>query len=234
MLFPNLRSFIQPLRLDRVGILTASCLFIVIVGCESVDVPPGPVKPTPPAIIEPDPRVDQLLNQAELALLRQRLTTPVDDNAYLRYLQVLAIDPDNLEAEAGLARIVEIYLSWASEAIQREDFRRAENMLNKAGSVDEQNPSIQSMRQRMSFVKAQERMTLRISQSELNSRSNDLQQKLAELATIAEERRAVAKIRARTDADARWIYQQMNLATESRIRATIESGVEPSVQLNFP
>jgi hypothetical protein len=54
------------------------------------------------------------------------------------------------------------------------------------------------------------------------------------MAENTQSRETIIKIRARTDADGRWIYQQMNLGTETRLRATIHTGLPPAVQLSYP
>ena len=237
-LFPRFTIYKQIRRSKFARFSIVPILLLCLSGCQSINATrqttPDVYQAVSNAAEEQIRRIDQLLNEAEIALLRQRLTTPVDDNAYLRYLQVLAMDPSNAEAEAGISRIVEVYLSWASEAIDREDFSRATNMLNKANSVDEDNQSIVAIRQRMDAIRQQEKLFLEVNRAELSQKSSELQKKLADVAKIAESRNAVARIHAPTDAQARWIYQQMNLATERRIRATIQSGMAPGVQLNFP
>lgn len=82
------------------------------------------LEPEPGASIAPvevDPRIFSLLAKAEAAFAEDRLTTPLDDNAYLRYLQVLSIDPDSEKANQGIANIVEKYLAWSIEKFFRPD-----------------------------------------------------------------------------------------------------------------
>lgn len=208
---------------------------LLSIGCQSTKpIPDTPRNAAPPQIEANLLRIDKLLGEAEQALAKQRLTTPVDDNAYLRYLQVLAIDKNNQEAEAGIARIVETYLGWAVEAIDQFQFTRAADMLNKANSLNDAHPALETLRERITTERSRETQSFRISQQEIVRKDQNLTNRLAEIAKTSEYRRAMVRISARSDADARWIYQQMNLATESRIRATIHSGRSPSVQLIFP
>lgn len=226
--------------LHRHPIITAMfALSFILVnsGCTSTTtavaiVPPEPVRET--TLPGPNREIDQLLTAAEQALQRKRLTTPAEDNAYLRYLQILSRDPDNREAIAGIARIVETYLSWAALALERDQYARAESMLNKANSVDDQHPAIEVFRERLLDLQSQERSIIKISQSDLTNRSAQLSSQLRQIAENYAGQCSIIKIRAQTDADARWIYQQMNLGTESRLRATIQSGHPPSVQLSYP
>lgn len=192
---------------------------------------PRPEALPPPAT---EDEINQLLGLAEQALAKQRLTTPADDNAYLRYLQVLARDPDNTYALAGIARIVETYLSWAVAAIEQDSYVRAANMLTKAGSVDEAHPALKPLWSRLEAARQREKQIIKISENDLKLRSPELASQLQAIATDHVSNEVVVKIRAATDADARWIYQQLNLGTENRIRATINTGHSPSVQLSHP
>ena len=74
--------------------------------------------------------------------MESRLTTPIEDNAYYRYLQVLAIDPTNEDANTGISNIVEEYLDWSLESVANRNFRAATNYLNTARSVDDTHPNI--------------------------------------------------------------------------------------------
>jgi tetratricopeptide (TPR) repeat protein len=53
--------------------------------------------------------IGELLAQAERQLNAARLSQPEGDNAYASYRQVLALDPDNVPAQQGLARIAAHY-----------------------------------------------------------------------------------------------------------------------------
>jgi tetratricopeptide (TPR) repeat protein len=53
--------------------------------------------------------IGELLAQAERQLNAARLIQPEGDNAYASYRQVLALDPDNVPAQQGLARIAAHY-----------------------------------------------------------------------------------------------------------------------------
>ena len=46
-------------------------------------------------------RINLLLSDAFLAFQDDRLTTPIEENAYLIYMQVLSIDPENNYANLG-------------------------------------------------------------------------------------------------------------------------------------
>ena len=77
-----------------------------------------------------------LLQAGNNALRDSRLTTPDDDNAYLRYSQVLNLEPENTEALLGLSRIVDAYLELAINQANRGKLRSAKDFVSKARSVD--------------------------------------------------------------------------------------------------
>ncbi len=206
-----------------------SCTIPLVSGPSS----PAPTQSLPTQADFETHEIDQLLTLAEQALQKQRLTTPVDDNAYLRYLQVLARDPKNPYALAGIARIVETYISWAVDAMDRDLYTRAANMLTKAGSVDEDHPALKPLWTRLETAREREKSLIRISQNDLQQRTSALAEQLGDIAAGAGPN-VIVKIRAPSDADARWIYQQLNAGTESRLRATISTGLAPSVQLSHP
>lgn len=179
-------------------------------------------------------RIETLLAQAELAFGRKRLTTPLDDNAYYRYLQVLSIAPENASAQHGMQQIVETYLAWSIAAIEAGQYRRATDMLNKARSVDEQHPSIKAIEKRITRAQMSRSDTFKLDQSALSQHGDALIKELHEIGRKAERQQARVRIIATTDADGRWIYQQLNAASLNRIRATIELGSPPTILLTYP
>ena len=80
--------------------------------------------------------VERLNVLAAKALARYRLLLPEDDNAYGYYRQVLALDPDNGEAYAGLSQIVQKYGEMAENAFDKSDLVKAELYVERALSVD--------------------------------------------------------------------------------------------------
>lgn len=61
-------------------------------------------------------KVAGLLNEAKFAFAANRLTTPLNDNAFNRYQAVLFLDADNEAAKAGIGFIVERYLRFAENS----------------------------------------------------------------------------------------------------------------------
>ena len=80
--------------------------------------------------------VERLNVLAAKALARYRLLLPEDDNAYGYYRRVLALDPDNGEAYAGLSQIVQKYGEMAENSLDKNDLVKAELYVERALSVD--------------------------------------------------------------------------------------------------
>ncbi|MFQ5995544.1 MAG: protein kinase [Acidiferrobacterales bacterium] len=91
-------------------------------------------------------KISRLLAAAEADLAGGRLSTPVGDNALEGYRNVLALDPENVNAKAGLARIVDRYIGFANQATERRAFNKAEGYLDKAATVDPNSEKVASAR----------------------------------------------------------------------------------------
>ncbi|MBQ75394.1 MAG: hypothetical protein CMQ20_10290 [Gammaproteobacteria bacterium] len=205
--------------------ITLGVLFAVLTlgGCQLETIKPE-APPEPAAPVEIDPRILPLLAQAEQAFTDNRLTTPLEDNAYLRYLQVLAIDPDNDKANQGIAAIVEKYLAWSIENVYQARYKRARDFLNKARSVDETHPNIPAIENMVKSYASGRSKTYELPRKSAQMRDSKALSKLQQIAVEISKNQATATIaiEAPSDAIGRWIYQQLNEATVERVRARFE------------
>ena len=80
-------------------------------------------------------KIGELLGLARAALLRDRLTSPFDDNAYSYYQQVLALDKRNPQALAGLTDLADRYLVIAKSSLAEGNLLRAKTLLHRAQLV---------------------------------------------------------------------------------------------------
>ncbi|MDQ2075224.1 tetratricopeptide repeat protein [Marinimicrobium sp. ABcell2] len=87
-------------------------------------------------------KIGRLLAEAELALGRDRLTSPIEDNAFSRYREILSLSPEHPEALAGIERITRRYLDLTEGHLERNDLERAEVMLRRARTVQQNHPGI--------------------------------------------------------------------------------------------
>jgi tetratricopeptide (TPR) repeat protein len=208
----------------------------VLTGCRAPTAtaqPEQPAAPAQPAIPSFDPKeVLALLDQAESALQREHMTYPAQGSALGLFDRALAIDPDNVEAQRGLERIVEYYLQKAEAAAQTNQLARARSMLDRARVVDAHHPAIEPTEIQLRLLTNAKRNRLRLDRAQLADRSVELGQPLMTLGIQARDSSCRATIRVRNDAEGRWVYQQMNLAPgDARIRAEIQIGSPPLVDL---
>lgn len=197
--------------------------------------PEPPVEPPPPPdIAAPDPGETEefldLLDTAERALADDRLLTPEDDSAYLYYQQAAAMAPNHPATTRGFERIVERYLQLAQLAMEREQWSRARLMLARAEHVDRGHAGIGSVREQLEALANAERLVLRLDRSALRERTSAIASELVEFGRHARSDNARVSIRVPSDADGRWIYQQLSRAPgEKLIRGRIEIGLPPQV-----
>ncbi len=80
-------------------------------------------------------QVRLLLIHAEEDMKARRLTSPISNNAFDKYLKVLSIEQNNQEALQGIRAISDEYVKLANNAINRGDLAKAESYLNKAEAI---------------------------------------------------------------------------------------------------
>lgn len=213
---------------------------MVIAACQWLQPPPepeptpeAPTAQTPPVADTAQVKINRLLAAARAAFDANQLTTPLDNNAYFLYLQILAIDEDNSDALQGLNDIVEKYLEWAIESSNFDRFKDAIHYLNAARSIDEDHPNIAAVENLIGDLQHARRERFPVAGDALDARSESLAASLQSIGRAAAEKAAQVIIIARNDEEGRWIYQQMNGASETRIRARVEFGAPPEVRLLY-
>jgi len=80
-------------------------------------------------------RIAELLDAAQRDIADRRLTSPPGENAVAKLRDVLALDPDNVDARQGLIRVVDRYVTWANTAMDRAELDKAAGYLQRAESV---------------------------------------------------------------------------------------------------
>lgn len=212
---------------------------IVLGGCQLQAIAPNDVpvvdatgRPSP-VVAENNERILELLEQARSALEDNRLTTPVDDNAYLRYLQVLAITPDQPDALLGIAAVVDRYLSWAIDDIYAGYYTRAGDYINKAASVDENHPNLAATRRLLARYRDGTTDSYAFDRRTIENSPDTLTGEFTHIAMEINEKDADVVIEAPTDAIGRWLYQQLNEVLEARVRARFELTNRVRVHLHY-
>lgn len=203
----------------------------IALGACSVITPSTTPLPTVPNAIDWD-RVEYFLNRAEVALDKGQLDTPNDDNAFAWYQRVLEIAPDQPDATYGLERIVERYIARAMEAIAREAWLVARAELDFAEQIDRGSAGILVLRRQIKLLENARRWSLDLPADEVRRRSRFASLKLKNFSPTARAPNARVMIRAGSDADGRWMYEQLNDGPgQRRIRGEIEIGSPPQVRV---
>lgn len=103
-------------------------------------------KPVTEAIQKTGPgkaeRIEELLTLATADIKAWRLTRPEDNNAYGKYQEILALDKNNEDAAQGIQSIADKYVQLANRAIESNEFKKAENYLEKASQLSPDSKNI--------------------------------------------------------------------------------------------
>lgn len=176
--------------------------------------------------------VDELLAAAERAIAEDRLTTPPVGSAYALYREVLALAPGNEAAERGLEKIVERYVQLALRAAEVQRYPQAQSMLERARLVDPRHPAIEPTERQVALLASARRERVRLDGAQLQRRAAAVAQRLLQLGSRAGQPGCRVAINARSDAEGRWVYQQLNRgAGDARVRANLRVASPPTVEL---
>ncbi|TNF36022.1 MAG: hypothetical protein EP312_02325 [Gammaproteobacteria bacterium] len=214
---------------------------LLLAACASQPVP----APVPEASAQ-QRWIAQVLTEAEVAFMENRLMVPVTDNAVDRYQQVLDIDPANEHALLGMKKVGRRYLSLAMEAANGGDLVAAQRYVDRAKTVDPGYEAIAHMEDYLALLETEQRRDRAKQTRSKNTRPNERwldasavsarsAGMVAELHDLARQIQAWDtrfEIIARSDAEGRWIYQTMRDAVSGyRLRANLSIGREPRVLL---
>ncbi|MBB3225493.1 tetratricopeptide (TPR) repeat protein [Luteibacter sp. Sphag1AF] len=96
-----------------------------------------------------DQAVTDLLTQGNDALRAGRFTGDGDDNAMSRFRAVLAVDPDNAAAKAGLGQIAQALIVQANAALDSDDANQARQLLDEAARLAPKSAELAATRSRL-------------------------------------------------------------------------------------
>ncbi|MDG2089658.1 MAG: hypothetical protein P8J61_00890 [Gammaproteobacteria bacterium] len=176
-----------------------------------------------------------MLFEASLAFDDNRLLLPAGDNAYDRYREVLSFAPDNQVALKGVEDIVDRYVMMAIQAIEIGQFDDAEDYLDRAVSINPGKENIVEARRVLEIEQSVSREYFPLDPQELAVQSLVIMSQLGSIGELVRNYDATFLITARSDAEARWIYQIMREAVGGyRLRGNITLGTQPAIQINIP
>jgi len=87
-------------------------------------------------------RINQYLQLAEQRLTDQQLLLPENDSATYYFRQVLAWEPDNLLAMAGINRVAQRYIEQSAAAYKRREFALALALVQQGLEVEPDNEQL--------------------------------------------------------------------------------------------
>ena len=224
--FPNVRPL--PLALPALAVLLAGCQAAPAPEQLPAEQRPRPVAQAPVA----DDRVDRLLAAAAQALAEDRLTTPEAGSAHSLYEEALSLAPGNQRAQRGFEKIVERYVKLALTAADRQRYDQGRAMLERARQVDPAHPAIAPTERQLNLLANAHRDKVRLDGGELAERASTVQRRLKSLGRRASQADCRVDINTRSDAEGRWVYQQLNSgAGDARVRARLTVASPPTVEL---
>ncbi|MDY6993897.1 MAG: hypothetical protein SVR94_15020 [Pseudomonadota bacterium] len=103
---------------------------------------------------EPTPTIAALLQQCERHFQANRLTSGRSGTAFACYRQVLSQQPENQTAQQGLKRIEARYQAWIERALQRAQYRRAHNYLQKLKQVNPNSSALARLQKQLSALES--------------------------------------------------------------------------------
>lgn len=205
-------------------------LLLIVTGCSVTQ--PEPVHPEKVETTETeDVVVPRLLAEAGIAFEDDRLTTPREESAYQRYLDVLALDPSNQEARLGINRIIEQYLSWALSQADLGHYSRARTYVARAQDIDGVHPNIGPVLKSIAEKENAVETRFELDPDDVADR------RVSKLMLRHIARRITAEttfvtIQAPDDASGRWLYQQLNNRVDFRIPARFKPAGLPAIVLS--
>lgn len=176
--------------------------------------------------------VADILYDGMRAVREDRLTTPVEDSAFHYFNRALALDPGNQVAIDGLQEIVARYLQLMEKASRQGHFDTAEQFLDRARLVSPDASGIAAALENLQMEKERTHSVHRFEFTGVRNQQAAVAESLRQIASTVSETNAFVLITAPSDEMGRWMYAQVQSGmSNSRIRADIEIGEQPSVRL---
>jgi hypothetical protein len=175
--------------------------------------------------------IRRLLQAARYATTDGLLIEPPESSALSYYDRVLLLDPENPEARYGIEGIVDRLILQARSAAEQRRFAAAEQILARALLVDPGHHGVRPALTEIRLLETARRDVFRLDPRALDARSAAVLSTLREAGQASRSPGCRAIIRARNDAEGRWIYQEMSAAPgRDRIRAELLIAGAPSIE----
>jgi len=200
---------------------------------------PKPAGPSPEEIRQRN--VAFFLARAEEAQRKGFLTQPAGASAFDYYLRVKQLDPGNRRAASGIQTIVIEFVERAREALRRRSFGEVNSFLSRAEELAPGNALVAEVRAQLVRERSRAKLDLppgeilALPAAPLEAKSQEVVELLQANAQRIRREGLRVLIVARTDAEGRWIYQQLREAVPGyRVRGDIKLGSPPRLLLTQP
>jgi hypothetical protein len=253
-------QFFEFIHATRRGATRASgAALLLLAGCAGFELPWPSASPSPTAAARPAPasrtpppavpaaapvtatgrvltdadraEIRRLLRAATFAITDGELTDPPERSALTCYDRVLLIDPENPEARYGIQAIVDRLIDLGRRAAEQRKFDEAERILTQAMLVDPEHSGVRPALTQIRLLETARRNLFRLDPGALDARSANVLGTLHEAGAASRSPGCRAIIRARSDAEGRWIYQEMSTTPgRDRIRAELLIAGTPSIE----
>jgi hypothetical protein len=181
---------------------------------------------------EVDGMIETMLDAAEAAERQKHLIYPSRGSAMSLYHDVLFHDPENKHAHAGLTRLAEGFLVQAQTALDADQLLKADSMVSKARMIYPDYPPVETMSHQIALVESAERTRETLNWRLVAERSQRLTPKLKRLGAIAKAGDCRVTINVSSDAEGRWVFQQLNSAQgDTRVRAQVKIASPAAVDI---
>lgn len=209
-------------------------LLVLVVACSAPPKPEPILMPERPVVdpaIQQARRITELLVSAQSAFNKDHLMAPLAGSAFSLYQQVLALDETDAEAHWGMRQITARYMELAEQAFVVGNRGKATLMLERALAIAARPADVERLKAKYPPQPATDNEFPLVAR-DVSARNDRVVTFLTELAGKARAVQSRIIIVARTDAEGRWIYQQMREAVVGyRLRGNIEIGSIPRVVL---
>jgi tetratricopeptide (TPR) repeat protein len=108
------------------------------------------------ALAEARQQVARLLEDAESFIDQGKLVRPAGGSAFSRYQQIMALDPDNLQARTLLQRLVQLHLNGLERAYQDGDLEKARGWLDDMARIAPDNKNLALLRKELNAALVQQ------------------------------------------------------------------------------
>ena len=219
--------------------LVMACICFILQGCGSTPERPVVIKPVVQDVAETTAEnpvrdvLKELLFAGLTALDDDHLTEPRQGSAADYFGQVLDVDPDNTIALDGMRRLVARYKVLAERAYENGARDVAEAYLRKAAPYAVAEDGLEQLKaQWQKPVLRMRPNEFLLDPSALDERGDAIVWRLTEIAVKAMRAKSRITIVSRSDAEGRWMYQQMReVLAEYRLRGNIVQGQVPKIIL---